>query len=367
MGVASNLLSDEHRPEFVTGVRREYEKVRERTAGRKARGSVMNYQQAVENGLKLDWTNYQPPKPAFLGTRVFEDYPLEKLVDTIDWTPFFISWDLVGKFPKILDDDIVGEAARNLYQDAQTMLRKIIDDKLLKASAVVGFWPANTVNHDDIAIYAEEDRQNPIATQHHIRQQIRKPGNTKPNASLADFVAPAETEIADYVGGFVVTAGIGAEALAKSYEEAHDDYSAIMVKALADRLAEAFAEHMHLRVRKEFWGYADDEQLDNEALIREQYQGIRPAPGYPACPDHTEKGTLFTLLNADKAIGVELTEHYAMMPAAAVSGWYFSHPEAYYFPTGKIMKDQVESIAQRKNKAVEDVERWLQPVLDYDR
>ncbi len=366
VGVATRFLSDELRPKFVRELQAEYEVVRERNAGRKARGTVRTYPEAISRGLKLDWDNYTPPAPSFTGTRVFDDYPLQALVDTIDWTPFFISWDLVGKYPKIFDDEVVGEAARNLFADAQAMLKRIIDEKLLTARAVVGFWPANTVQHDDIALYEDESRQQPLATLHHIRQQVQKPGNTKPNTSLADFVAPKDTGKPDYLGGFVVTAGIGAEELAQEYVDNNDDYSAIMVKALADRLAEAFAEHMHMKVRKELWGYAPDEQLDNDALIKERYTGIRPAPGYPACPDHTEKATLFRLLQAETNIGVELTESFAMLPAAAVSGWYFSHPDSYYFPTGKIQKDQVESLAKRKGMELATLERWLQPVLGYE-
>ncbi len=366
VGVAASFLSDEQRPAFVEKLKVEYEQVRERNAGRKARGTVRNYENAIKHGLKLDWSNYTPPVPSFTGTKVFDDYPLADLLDTIDWTPFFISWDLVGKYPKILDDKVVGEAARNLFDDAQAMLKRIVDEKLLKARAVIGFWPANQINHDDIALFSDESRTDVLATQHHIRQQVQKPGNTKPNTSLADFVAPVDTKLADYVGGFAVTAGIGADELAKSFEAQHDDYNSIMVKALADRLAEALAEHMHKRVRKEFWGYATDENLDNDSLIKEKYQGIRPAPGYPACPDHTEKGILFELLNAEKNIGLSLTEHYAMMPAAAVSGWYFSHPDSDYFATGKIQKDQVESLAARKGMGLSELERWLQPVLGYD-
>lgn len=366
VGVVSNLLSDELRGPFVNDLQAEYVKVRERNAGRKARGTVRSYPDAIKQGLKLDWDNYTPPKPNFTGLKVFDDYPLEELIDTIDWTPFFISWDLVGKYPKILNDEIVGEAARNLFADAKAMLKNIVDNKLLTAKAVVGFWPANSVNHDDIEVFSDDSRTESSAVLHHIRQQVQKPGNTKPNASLADFIAPKDSQLEDYIGGFVVTTGIGADELARQYEEKHDDYSSIMVKALADRLAESFAEQMHKLVRTEFWGYAEDEQLDNESLIKEKYQGIRPAPGYPACPDHTEKGTLFKLLNAEENIGVELTEHYAMMPAAAVSGWYFSHPDSYYFPTGKIQKDQVESLAERKSMSVSGLERWLQPVLGYD-
>lgn len=366
VGVASSLLSDELRPAFVEATQQEYVKVRERNAGRKARGVTRNYLEAIKNGPKFDWQSYTPKVPTFTGTQVFDDYPLETLIDNIDWTPFFISWDLAGKYPRILEDEVVGEAATNLFADAQAMLKKIVDEKLIKARAVIGFWPANTVNSDDIALFESENRDVEISRLHHIRQQNQKPGNTRPNTSLADFVAPKDSNVADYVGGFVTTAGIGAEELAKSYEENHDDYNSIMVKALADRLAEAFAEHMHERVRKEFWGYAPDESLSNEELIKETYKGIRPAPGYPACPDHTEKAALFELLDAEAKIGVELTEHYAMFPTAAVSGWYFSHPDSRYFATGKIQKDQVESLAERKGMELSTMERWLQPILGYD-
>ncbi len=365
VGVATSFLSDELRGNFVQTTQEDYVKVRERNAGRKARGTQRTYQEAIAHGFKGDWENYTPPAPSFTGTQVLDDYPLETLVEYIDWTPFFITWDLAGKYPKILNDEVVGEAATNLYNDAREMLTKLIDEKLLKASAVIGFWPANQVNNDDIAVFNDAGDEQ-LATLHHIRQQTQKPGNIKPNYSLADFVAPQDSGKQDYVGGFVVTAGIGAEELAKQYEEAGDDYNSIMVKALADRLAEAFAEHMHERVRKEFWGYDQKEELDNEALIKEKYSGIRPAPGYPACPDHTEKETLFKLLDATTATGVTLTEHYAMLPAAAVSGWYFSHPDSTYFATGKIQKDQVESLAERKGMEMASMERWLQPVLGYD-
>lgn len=365
VGVASTLLSDELRPQFIENLQAEYVVVRERTANRKPRGTVRSYPDSIKNKFKLDWDNYTPPTPIFTGIRLFEDYPLESLIEYIDWTPFFISWDLAGKFPRILDDEIVGEAARNLYDDAQKMLRKLVDEKLIKASGVIGFWPANTVNDDDIAVYNDAGEQ--ISTLHHIRQQQLKAGNeSSPHFSLADFVAPKDSGKQDYIGGFVVTAGIGAEELAKAYQDAGDDYNSIMVKALADRFAEAFAEHMHVRVRKEFWGYAADEQLDNEDLIREQYKGIRPAPGYPACPDHTEKTQLFQLTDAQQQTGIFLTEHFAMFPTAAVSGWYFSHPESKYFPVGKIEKDQVESLAQRKGKTLQEMERWLSPILGYE-
>ncbi len=365
VGVASTLLSDELRPKFVDDIKQEYIEVRERNANRKPRGTVRTYPEAIAKGLKLDWENYTPPTPAFTGIKVFEDYDLNTLVDFIDWTPFFISWDLAGKYPRILEDEIVGEAARNLFADAQEMLRKLIDEKLIKANGVIGFWPANTVNADDIAILDATGNQ--IDTLHHIRQQHLKQGmETKPHYSLADYVAPAGSGKQDYIGGFAVTTGIGAEELAKQYQDNGDDYNSIMVKALADRLAEAFAEHMHQRVRKEFWGYDRDENLDNDELIKEQYKGIRPAPGYPACPDHTEKATLFKLLDAEKNTGITLTEHFAMLPTAAVSGWYFSHPESEYFNTGKIEKDQVESLAERKGVSVLEVERWLSPVLAYE-
>lgn len=365
VGVASTLLSDDLRPGFVADLKQEYTEVRERNANRKPRGTVRSYPEAIAKGLKLDWDNYTPPKPTFTGVKVFDDYDLNTLVDFIDWTPFFISWDLAGKFPRILDDEIVGEAARNLYADAQQMLRKLIDEKLIRAKGAIGFWPANSVNHDDIAVYDEQGRQ--ISTLHHIRQQHLKQGNeTKPHMSLADFIAPRESGKQDYIGGFAVTTGIGAEELAKQYQEAGDDYNSIMVKALADRLAEAFAEHMHQRVRKEFWGYDRHENLSNEELIKERYSGIRPAPGYPACPDHTEKTQLFALLDGEKNTGITLTEHFAMLPTAAVSGWYFSHPQAEYFNTGKIEPDQVASLAQRKGVSIPELERWLSPVLAYE-
>ena len=363
VGVATSLLSKDLKADFVAKTRDEYVLIRERTANRSARTERLSYADAIANKPTFDWSTYTPAKPSFTGRRVLDEIDLRTLVEYIDWTPFFISWDLAGKFPRILQDDVVGEAATALYNDAQAMLQKLVDGKLIKARAVIGFWPANQVNHDDIALYGDDGE--PLATLHHLRQQTLKPEN-KPNYSLADFVAPQESGLTDYVGGFICTAGIGAEELAKAYQDAGDDYSAIMVKALADRLAEACAEWLHERVRKEFWGYAIDEQLSNEDLIREQYKGIRPAPGYPACPDHTEKGTLFSLLDDDGASQVSLTEHYAMFPTAAVSGWYFAHPEAQYFAVGKIDKDQVESYTKRKEQSLSESERWLMPNLGYD-
>lgn len=362
VGVATRLLSRDQRAGFVADLKTEYEVIRERRANRTPKREPVPYAEAVNRKLALDWQGYQPPKPSFTGTQVLENYPLETLLDYIDWTPFFISWDLVGKFPAILDDKTVGDAARNLYEDAQKMLQQLIQQQQLKANAILGIWPANTIDDDSIALHSEGQT---IETLHHIRQQIIKNDTDTHLLSLADFVAPAASGLTDYVGGFVVTAGLGADELAKGYEAKGDDYNAIMVKALADRLAEAFAEHLHERVRKEYWGYATTESLPNDELIRERYQGIRPAPGYPACPDHTEKATLFRLLDAGR-IGVELTEHFAMLPAASVSGWYFSHPESRYFNVGKINRDQVEKLAERKGMPPEILEKWLQPVLNYD-
>jgi 5-methyltetrahydrofolate--homocysteine methyltransferase len=362
--VASNLLSDELKDKFVAACRAEYIGVRERNANRQPKSKPISYSEALARAPQFDWSGYTPPKPQFLGVKTFENYPLEKLIDTIDWTPFFISWELAGKYPDILSDEKVGEAASNLFADAQAMLNRLVSEKLIRASAVIGFWPAARVAGDDIEVFANDERGKPIARLHHLRQQIEKP-NGKPNQSLADFIAPKDSGVADYIGGFVVTTGLGAEELSKQFIAANDDYNSIMVRALADRLAEALAEHMHLRVRREFWAYASDENLDNEALIKERYRGIRPAPGYPACPDHTEKATLFKLLDAEQ-IGVQLTEHFAMLPAASVSGFYYSHPESDYFAVGKIQRDQVESIAARKGMPVTEMERWLMPALGYE-
>ena len=363
VAVATQLISDELKTGFVEDVKEEYNKVRERYANRKPKKALLSYADAIAAKPAFDWANYQPPAPSFLGTRVFTDYPISDLVDTIDWTPFFITWDLAGKYPKILDDEKVGEAATNLFNDAQAMLKDIVERDLLEARAVIGFWPANQVNDDDIELYERDEGNKKLATLHHIRQQTDKAGD-KPNLSLADYIAPKESGVSDYIGGFVVTAGINAEHLTKDYEARGDDYNSIMLKALADRLAESFAEHMHRRVRNEFWGYTQDLDLSNDELIRERYQGIRPAPGYPACPDHTEKATLFELLDATKNIDVALTEHYAMTPAASVSGFYYSHPESGYFATGKISSDQLEALAKRKCMEVDALRRWLRPVLE---
>ncbi|MBT8766614.1 methionine synthase [Metapseudomonas boanensis] len=363
VGVATQLLSKELKAGFVEKTRAEYVEVRERTANRAARTERLAYPDALANKPQFDWASYRASKPSFTGAQMLEDIDLAVLAQYIDWTPFFISWDLAGKYPRILTDEVVGEAATALFNDAQAMLKQLINGKQIKARAVFGFWPANQVDHDDIEVY--DDHGKAMAKLHHLRQQTIKP-DSKPNFCLADFVAPKESGITDYVGGFITTAGIGAEELAKQYEAKGDDYNAIMVKALADRLAEACAEWLHERVRKEYWGYAADEHLDNEALIKEQYKGIRPAPGYPACPDHTEKGTLFRLLDPHSTSGVTLTEHYAMFPAAAVSGWYFAHPEAQYFAVGKIERDQVESYSRRKGQDQTVSERWLSPNLGYE-
>ncbi|MEX6674832.1 methionine synthase [Pseudomonas sp. W2Oct36] len=369
VGVATQLLSRELKAGFIEKTRAEYVEVRERTSARSARTERLSYGAAIAKKPQFDWAAYQPVKPTFTGVKVLEDIDLNVLVDYIDWTPFFISWDLAGKYPRILTDEVVGEAATSLFKDAQELLRKLIDEKLIRSRAVFGFWPANQVDHDDIQLL--DDNGAPLAKLHHLRQQIIKTDG-KPNFSLADFVAPQGSGVTDYVGGFITTAGIGAEEVSKAYQDKGDDYNAIMVKALADRLAEACAEWLHQQVRKEYWGYARDEQLGNDELIKEQYTGIRPAPGYPACPDHTEKGVLFDLLDPAQGdgkpgvSGVFLTEHYAMFPAAAVSGWYFAHPQAQYFAVGKVDKDQVESYTARKEQDLSVTERWLAPNLGYD-
>ena len=363
VGVATTLLSKELKPDYAQKTREEYAVIRERTANRAKRTERLSYEQALAARPEFDWSDYSPVQPSFTGRRILEDIDLNVLEQYIDWTPFFISWNLAGKYPRIFDDEVVGEAAKSLFDDAQAILRKLIDEKLIRARAVFGFWPANQVDHDDIQLFDEQGQ--PLKRLHHLRQQIVKTDG-KPNFALADFVAPADSGLTDYVGGFIVTAGIGAEEVAKAYQEAGDDYNSIMVKALADRLAEACAEWLHQQVRKEHWGYDPEEALDNEALIREQYKGIRPAPGYPACPDHTEKDALFQLLDRDGDSGVTLTEHYAMFPTAAVSGWYFAHPKAQYFAVGKVDKDQVESYSQRKGQDIDVSERWLMPNLGYD-
>ena len=364
VGVCSNLLSDSQRDNYVAGIKADYAQAREQHAGKKGKAAHVRLAEARRRGLKTDWKRYAPPKPYFTGVHKFEAYPLDKIAEYIDWSPFFQAWELSGRYPKILHDKIVGEEARKLFADARTMLKKIIQEKWLTANAVFGLFPANTVNCDDIEIYTDESRKKVAITWHNLRQQSKKPDNI-PNFCLADYIAPKTSGVADYIGAFAVTTGIGIDTRVAEFEKQHDDYNAIMLKALADRLAEAFAELLHARVRREFWGYAVNEILDNEALIEEKYRGIRPAPGYPACPEHSEKEELFQLLQAPVNAGITLTESYAMLPTAAVSGFYFSHPQAQYFATGKVDRDQVEDYAKRKGWNLEEAERWLAPVLSY--
>jgi 5-methyltetrahydrofolate--homocysteine methyltransferase len=363
VGVAQALMSAEGRAGYVADLRGEYVKIAATHARAQADKVRLPLATARTNALKLDWLGaYVPPKPSFLGTRVLADYPIADLIDTIDWTPFFSTWELSGKFPAILDDEKFGAAARPLYDDARAMLDKIVAERWFKASAVAGFWPAQAQG-DDILVFADETRAKPVASLHSLRQQLSK-REGRHNEALADFVAPRTSGLADYIGAFTVTAGIGEAEVAERFKRANDDYSAIMVSALADRLAEAFAERLHQRVRKEFWGYEPEESLSSDDMIAEKYRGIRPAPGYPAQPDHTEKGTLFRLLQVER-IGVKLTESYAMWPGAAVCGLYFSHPQSHYFGVGKIERDQVEDYAKRKGWSVAECERWLAPILNY--
>jgi 5-methyltetrahydrofolate--homocysteine methyltransferase len=363
VGVASSLLSPDKREAFASEVRADYAKISAAHFRAQADKKRLKLSDARANAVKIDFAKTPPTRPAFLGVKTFKEYDLAELATYIDWTPFFQTWELAGRFPAILDDAKVGEAARALYDDARKMLERIVQEKWFKAQATIGFWPANAEG-DDIAVYADEARQEKIATFHTLRQQLEK-REGRFNAALSDFIAPRASRVPDYIGAFVVTAGIGEDTIADQFKHANDDYSSILCKALADRLAEAFAERMHARVRKEFWGYAPDEALSPEQLILEQYQGIRPAPGYPAQPDHTEKATLFALLDAENTAGVTLTESYAMWPGASVSGLYFSHPESFYFGVGKIERDQVEDYAARKGWSVAEAERWLAPVLNY--
>jgi 5-methyltetrahydrofolate--homocysteine methyltransferase len=367
VGVMSNLMSQTERGAFTEGVRKEYVKIREDYLKGESRKARLSLQAARDNAYKIDWEGYSPPRPTFLGTRTFTTYDLAELVPYIDWTPFFSTWELAGKYPRILSDNVVGPEAKKLFDDAQAMLKRLVAERWLTANAVVGFWPANAVG-DDIALFADDTRSRQIATLHTLRQQMaRENRKDRANTALADFVAPKATGLADYIGAFAVTSGIGeAEALA-TYIDKTDDYGRIMLKALADRLAEALAERMHERVRHELWAYAPNEKLSNEELIAEAYRGIRPAPGYPAQPDHTEKGTIFHLLDAERVAGIKLTESYAMWPGAAVSGLYLSHPESHYFGVGKVERDQVEDYARRKGWTIAETERWLAPVLNYDR
>ena len=423
VAVVSSLLTQNQaeREAFMANVKKEYDQIRVQRAGRQSAKQYLSLAQARANKPNLDWAGYNPPRPRFTGIKTFDHYSLEELSAYIDWTPFFQSWQLAGKFPAILEDEVVGAEARKLYRDAQAMLRRIIDGGWLQARAVIGLFPANSVNDDDITVYTDDSRTQVLATLHHLRQQNVKAAG-QANYCLSDFVAPVmqsspfersegarhgappappeggsgaprpgSTDYSlssgptdaqgsaplpptggdgggtpDFIGAFAVTAGIGIEEHVARFEAEHDDYSAILLKALADRLAEAFAERLHERVRREFWGYADDEHLGNDDLIAEKYRGVRPAPGYPACPEHTEKRTLWQLLDPENNAGIRLTESCAMYPTAAVSGWYFSHPESKYFGLGQIGKDQVEDYARRKGMSTAEAERWLAPVLNYD-
>ena len=361
VSTVSRLLDPRAKEVLEAETRSQYDKVRAQYGSRESTRKLLPLSQAKQR--KFDWTQTNITQPSFLGTKVLEDYPLETLIPYIDWSPFFIAWELAGRYPQILEDEVVGIEAQKLFADAQALLNEIVEKRLLTAKAVFGFYPANSVG-DDLELYTDASRREVRATLHTLRQQVGK-REGQPNLALADYVAPKSSGAADYVGGFAVTTGLGADKLAQRFETELDDYNAIMVKALADRLAEAFAEHLHEQVRTSFWGYAPDETLDNDALIRERYRGVRPAPGYPACPDHTEKGTLFDLLDVGR-IGVHLTESYAMHPAASVSGLYFAHPDARYFAVGKIGHDQVEDYAARKGLSVREVERWLAPNLGYE-
>lgn len=358
--VVERLLGD-RKAEYVEDIKKEYQKLRENHAKKKDQKRLISYKDAIANKFQIDWGKEQISKPNFVGQKSFKDFPLKDLVNYIDWTPFFQTWELAGRFPNILEDEVVGVEATKLYADAQEMLNNIVNKKWLTANAIIGIWKANTVNHDDIEIYNEQGEV--LNTFHHLRQQTQKAKNL-PNFSLADFIAPKETGLTDYLGGFAVTTGLGIENQIKEYEANHDDYNSIMLKALADRLAEAFAEFLHEKVRKEIWGYASKEALQNEELIKEKYQGIRPAPGYPACPDHTEKTTLFKQLNISEEIGITLTESLAMMPAASVSGFYFASPHAKYFGVGKITEEQLNSISKRKGINEEKMSRWLSSIIN---
>ena len=368
--VAAALLSDEQRPGLLADVEADYDSIRRRHAEKRNDRRMVSLEAARANRTPVEWAEYEPPRPAALEgdepfVRAFEGYPLAELRDYIDWQPFFNAWEMKGSFPDILNNPASGEAARKLFDDAQEMLDRIVEEGWLTANAVVGLFPANTVEHDSIEVYTDESRTEVRVRLEHLRQQGEHREGV-PNRSLADFVAPRDTGLRDYVGGFAVTAGHGTAEKITEFKERLDDYSAILLESLADRLAEAFAERLHERVRRELWGYADDEDLDNDALIKERYRGIRPAPGYPACPDHTEKRVLWDLLDVENATGIELTDSMAMWPGAAVSGWYFSHPQSQYFVVGRISRDQVEEYAERKGWTLAQAERWLSPILGYE-
>ena len=365
VGVVSALLSEGERQTFVEQIRADYAKMAEGHARKEAGKRRLDLSEARANAFQCDWKTCPPMAPSFLGVKCFDDIDLEKLVEFIDWTPFFQTWELKGRYPRILDDKVYGPEARKLFDDARDLLNRIVDGKWLTARAVIGFWPANSIG-DDIELYVDDTRNERLAIFHTLRQQMARANrNDRAHTALADFIAPKQSGIGDYIGGFAVTTGHGEEEALARYVKSTDDYSSIMLKALADRLAEALAEYMHREVRCKYWGYAPDESLTNEQLIAEKYQGIRPAPGYPAQPDHTEKGTLFQLLDATRAAGIMLTENYAMQPGSSVAGLYFAHCDAHYFGVGKVERDQVTDYAARKGWTIEEAERWLAPVLNY--
>jgi 5-methyltetrahydrofolate--homocysteine methyltransferase len=363
VGVCQNLVSDEAAARFIAEITAEYERVREQHAAKKG-PELIPLAEARANATRIDWAGYVPPKPKFIGRRLFRNYDLAMIAKYVDWGPFFQTWDLHGKFPQILADEVVGEHARQVFAEGEKMLERIVAERWLTANGALAFYPANSVG-DDIEIYTDESRREALFTWHGLRQQTKKPvidGRPNPNQCLSDLIAPRETGIADYIGLFAVTSGIGLEAREAVFQSKHDDYGAIMLKAIADRLAEAFAELLHERVRRDLWGFTFGEDLSNEQLIREAYRGIRPAPGYPACPEHAVKRAMFEVLGAAE-IGMGLTENYAMTPPSSVSGFYFSHPQAKYFNVGRIGRDQLEDLARRKHESVDELERWLAPNL----
>lgn len=363
VGVVSNLLSDTGRDDYIKSIQDEYATVAAKHRRAEADKQRLPIAKARDNAMKIDWSDYQSTKPSFTGVRVFDEWDLQDLANCFDWTPYFQTWEFKGRYPAILDDEKQGKAARALWVDTQAMLEQVIAEKWFKPKAVIGFWPANAVG-DDIQLYTSEARDEELAAFHGLRQQLTK-RNGRPNMSISDFIAPKTSGVADYIGGFAVTAGAEEEAISERFALNNDDYKSIIVKALADRFAEAFAERMHQKVRQELWGYAPDEAIPDSQLLNEEYQGIRPAPGYPAQPDHTEKTTLFDLLDAQDLIGIKLTENYAMWPGSSVSGLYFAHPESYYFGVAKVERDQVEDYAARKSMSIEEMERWLAPILNY--
>ena len=353
--VAGSLLSKEQKPEFLAGIKKEYDKLKEDFGNKKSTKQLLPFAEAQQNGAAIKWSDFKPVQPTFTGTKILDDYPLGEIATYIDWQPFFIAWEMHGKFPQILSDTVIGKEATKLYNDAKKLLQQIIDEKWLSAKGTIGFWKANKIAADTV----EVKKQDSTIKLEFLRQQVKKAAG-QPNLSLADFISPA---VPDYIGAFSVTIQ-GIEPHIKNFEAQYDDYNKIILQALADRLAEAFAECLHQRTRKEFWGYQKDETLTNEQLIKEEYNGIRPAPGYPACPDHTEKYKLFELLGGEEKTGIHLTESLAMYPAASVCGWYFAHPESKYFGVGKISEDQLNDYANRKGMNIEEATRWLRPILE---